>query len=264
MPRKRSGVALVANEPRRTNGSGVAAEHRTVARVMAILELVLANDAAGVRLLDLSAAIDAPKSSVHGLAKGLVATGYFREEHGRYFPGPAISSLIAVGPTALPAMYHHALEQLTARWNETAMLATLVGDSVVYVDAAESKEFIRAAPDLNVRLPMWPRSAAKCFLAFMPPRRLDVYLRKHHPDPAESEMIRLELAEVRETRVAVNHGGAGGAHIGIASPILSGESAVTVAVAMAGPRSRMEERLEEMMQSLRETTDVLSRRSATS
>jgi len=52
---------------------------------MAILEHVLASDADGVRLLDLSAAIDAPKSSVHGLAKGLVATGYFREERGRYW-----------------------------------------------------------------------------------------------------------------------------------------------------------------------------------
>jgi DNA-binding IclR family transcriptional regulator len=226
---------------------------------MAILELVLASDAAGVRLLDLSAAIDAPKSSVHGLAKGLVATGYFREERGRYFPGPAISSLIAVGPTALPAVYHHALEQLTARWNETSMLATLVGDSLVYVHAVESKEFIRAAPDLNVRMSMWPRSSAKCFLAFMHPRRLEAYLRKHHPDPADAEMVLKELETVRETRVGVNRGGAGGAHIGIASPVLAGDSQVTVAVAMAGPRPRMEERLEDMIQSLRETTEMLSR-----
>jgi DNA-binding IclR family transcriptional regulator len=226
---------------------------------MAILELVLASDDAGVRLLDLSAAIDAPKSSVHGLAKGLVATGYFREEHGRYFPGPAISSLIAVGPTALPAVYHHALEELTSRWNETAMLATLVGDSLVYVHAVESKEFIRAAPDLNVRLSMWPRSSAKCFLAFMHPRRLEAYLRKHHPDPADAEEIRQELKTVRETRVGVNYGGAEGAHIGIASPVLAGDSQVTVAVAVAGPHPRMEARLEDMIQSLRETTEILSR-----
>lgn len=226
---------------------------------MAILELVLASDAAGVRLLDLSASIDAPKSTVHGLAKGMVATGYFREERGRYFPGPAISSLIAVGPSALPAMYHHALEQLTARWNETAMLATLVGDSIVYIHAVESKEFIRAAPNLNVRLSMWPRSSAKCFLAFMDPRRLEAYLRKHHPDPADAEMVRKELAQVRETHVGINHGGAGGAHIAIASPVLAGESQVTVTVAMAGPRTRMEERLQDMIQNLRETTETLSR-----
>jgi DNA-binding IclR family transcriptional regulator len=56
----------------------------------------------------------------------------------------------------------------------------------------------------------------------------------------------------------MNEGGAGGAHIGLASPILAGESQVTVAIAMAGPRSRMEQHLEEMKQSLRETTAALS------
>jgi DNA-binding IclR family transcriptional regulator len=258
------GVAVVANEARlRADGSGIAAEHRTVARVMAILEFVLASDSEGVRLLDLAVAVDAPKSSVHGLAKGLVATGYLREERGRYFLGPAISSLIAVGPTSLPDVYHHALEQLTARWNETTTLATLVGNSLVYVHAVESKEFIRAAPNLNVRMSLWPRSSAKCFLAFMDPRRLEDYLRKNHPEPADAEMVRKELETIRETRVGVNHVGAGGAHIGIASPVLNGDSQVMVAIAMAGPRSRMEERLEDMIQSLRETTEMLSHGGAT-
>ena len=225
---------------------------------MAILEFVLASDVEGVRLLDLSIAVDAPKSSVHGLAKGLVATGYLREDRGRYFLGPAISSLMAAGPTALPALYHHALEQLAEQWNETAMLATMVGNSLVYVHAVESKEFIRAAPVLNVRMSMWPRSAAKCFLAYMDQRRLDDYLRKNHSDPTDAKMVIKELADIRETRIGVNYGGAGGAHIGIASPVLTEDLRVMVAIAMAGPKSRMEERLEDMIQSLRETTEMLS------
>lgn len=258
------GVALIADDTRpRVNGSGLAAEHRTVARVMAILEFVLASGSEGVRLLDLSAAVDAPKSSVHGLAKGLVATGYLREGRGRYFVGPAISTLIAVGPTALPAMYHETLEQLSTRWNETAMLATLVGSSLVYIHAVESKEFVRAAPDLNVRMSMWPRSAAKCFLAFMDSRHLEVYLRKNHPDPSDAEEIRTELEAIRETRVAVNDAGAGGANIGIASPILDADSRVIAAVVIAGPRSRMDVNLEEMIQNLRETTENLSHDGAT-
>ena len=111
---------------------------------------------------------------------------------------------------------------------------------------------------------MWPRSSAKCFLAFMPTRRLEAYLRKHHADPADAEMVLKELETVRETRVAVNRGGAGGAHIGIASPVLTGDLQVAVAVAMAGPRPRMEERLADMLQSLRETTEMLSSGGATS
>jgi DNA-binding IclR family transcriptional regulator len=236
-------------------------EHRTVARVMSILELVLASDAHGMRLADLSAAIDAPKSSVHGLARGLVAAGYFREERGRYFAGPAISSLLAVGPTALPSVYHHGLEQLTGKWNETAMLVTLVGDSLVYLDSVESGEFIRAAPQLNKRLPLWPRSSGKCFLAFMEPKRLEAYLRRNHPAPADQERMRGELAEVRETHIGMNIGATIAGHIGIASPIIAGEAPVTVAIALAGPRSRMQDHLDEMAQSVRETAETLSRSS---
>ena len=51
-------------------------EHRTVSRVMAVLEAVVASEPNGLRLADLADMLDAPKSTLHGLAKGLAATGY--------------------------------------------------------------------------------------------------------------------------------------------------------------------------------------------
>lgn len=239
-----------------------AAEHRTVARAMSILELVLANDSDGMRLGELSAAIGAPKSSVHGLAKGLVATGYFREANGRYFAGPAVSSLIAFGPTTLPSVYHHALEELKESWNETAMIAMLVGESVVYLDAVESDAFIRAAPRLNTRLPLWPRSSGKCFLAFMEPRRLEMYLRRHQPDRGDAERVRDELAQVRAMGVAFNIGGSVEDHVGIASPIVIPGAPATVAIAVAGPRNRMKDRVDAIAERLRVTTQTMSRTSS--
>ena len=235
-----------------------AAEHRTVARAMSILELVLASGAEGMRLGELSASIDAPKSSVHGLAKGLVATGYFREENGHYFPGPAISSLIAVGPNALPSVYRHALEQLAGQWNETAMLASLVGDSVVYLDSVEPEVFIRAAPTLNKRVPIWPRSSGKCFLAFMEPKKLDAFLRRGRHAPEDTPELRAELARIRESHVGFNVGQSIADHIGIASPVVVSGTPVTLAIAIAGPRSRMEDRVDEMAQSVLETARSLS------
>ncbi len=234
-------------------------EHRSVARAMSILELVLGSDAQGMRLGELATAIDAPKSSVHGLAKGLVATGYLREERGRYFVGPAISTLIAVGPTALPAVYRHGLEQLTGRWDETSMLATLVGDSVVYLDSVEPRALIRAAPPLNTRLPLWPRSAGKCFLAFMEDKRLDLYLRRNRPDVGDAERVREELETIRETRIGLNIGSTIADHIGIASPIIVGRDApVTVAIALAGPKSRMADRVDEIAEDILQTAEFLS------
>lgn len=242
-----------------SSGPSPAAEHRTVARVMVILELVLASEH-GMRLADLSSAIDAPKSSVHGLAKGLVATGYLREEGGRYVPGPAISTLIAAGPSTLPAVYHHALEHLTSAWNETSMLATLVGDSLVYLDSVEPDTLVRAAPRLNRRQPLWPRSAGRCFLAFMDPRRLDAHLRKMGLPPDKEADIRNDLEQVRESRVGFNFGESISDHIGIASPIILGEGTVTMAIAIAGPRARMEKQLDAMTEDLRSVVDGLSSR----
>ena len=53
----------------------VGREHRTVTRVTTILEAAAAHPE-GVKLTALSALLDAPKSSVHGLVSGLLATGY--------------------------------------------------------------------------------------------------------------------------------------------------------------------------------------------
>lgn len=241
------------------SASGPVAEHRTVARVMSILELVLASDPEGLRLADLSTAIEAPKSTVHGLAKGLVATGYFREERGRYFVGPAISSLLAVGPLGLPSTFHHVLEELTAKWQETSTIATLVGDSIVYVDSVEPASLIRAAPQLHQRLPIWPRSSGKCLLAFMEPKRLDAYLRRNPPGPAEEVRLRAELAEIRETLVGMNAGESVAEHIGLASPILDGTSPVTMAVAIVGPKFRVQDRVDEIAEGVRAAAQSLSR-----
>jgi len=225
---------------------------------MAILELVLASEPRGMRLGDVSAAIEAPKSSVHGLTKGLVAEGYLREAEGRYFAGPAVSSLLAATSTTVPALYRHTLEQLSRQWDETAFVGTLVGDSLVYVDSVESEAFIRAAPQLHRRLELWPRSAGKVLLAFMADRRLEAYLRRHHA-AAEAKAIRVELAEVRESRIGLNVGETPAGHMGIATPLVSGTSPVTVAIALAGPKSRMQDKADDIAASLRAAVEQLSR-----
>ena len=234
------------------------AAHRTVERVMSILELVLDKEPEGMRLHDLSLAIDAPKSSVHGLAKGLIAAGYFREERGRYFAGPAVSTLIAGRSMALPSYYRRALKELTGKWNETSMLAMLVGDSMLYVDAVESDSFIRAAPTLNKRMSLWPRSAGKCFLAYMDAKRLEAYLRRNPlGGPKDMDKIRRELATVRDTRIGLNVGQSTVGHIGLACPIVVGDGPVSMAVAMGGPSARMEPNLDAMSLDLRETAASL-------
>ena len=70
---------------------------------MAILELVAVNEPIGLRLAELCDMIGAPKSSVHGLVRGLVTTGYLRETQGRYCRGPA-SAMLTIGSEQIPAV----------------------------------------------------------------------------------------------------------------------------------------------------------------
>ena len=243
-----------------SNEATPASGHRTVARVMSILELVVASEPQGLRLGDLAGSLSAPKSSVHGLAKGLVATGYFREQDGRYFLGPAISSILAANSSAHLSICRPLLEKLARTWDETAMLANLVGDSIVYVDAVEAEAFIRASPNLNQRLSLWPRSSGKCFLAYMEPRRLEAYLRKSKDAPADNSSLRDELDSIRDSRVAFNIGQSVADNLGIASPIFFDKGPATLALAISGPRARMEDRLDEMAESLRDAAQSISNR----
>jgi DNA-binding IclR family transcriptional regulator len=243
------------------SGAPVPGEHRTVGRVMAILELVVAQDGRGVKLGDLAAHVDAPKSSVHGLAKGLVAVGYLREDDSRYHVGPAISSLIAVSNAPLPAVYRHTLERLSSQWSETAILSTLVGDTFVHLEIVEpTNVLIRAAPLLHVRLPLLPRSAGKCFLAFMEPKRQEAHIRRSGLDAEAATAMREELAEIRQTRIAVNAGGNTGIEKAFSSPIIRLGAPVTMAISIAGVGSRMQPNLDAIADSVRRAAESLSSR----
>ncbi|MBY8858665.1 helix-turn-helix domain-containing protein [Nocardia sp. CA2R105] len=235
-------------------------EHRTVTRVMSIIEMVVRTEANSVRLADLAASIGAPKSSIHSLAKGLVATGYLREDKARYFIGPAISGLLATGSTERSSAYQHTLTRLTETWGETTILATLVGDTLVYVDVVEPQAVIRASPARHKRQLLWPRSSGKIFLAHMEPRRIDNYLRRHLAEPELEEAARDELRVVRETGIAINSNGYGGLEIGIASPVVFAGSPVTLAVAVAGPDARMRSKMDDLPRSLLAAARALSGR----
>lgn len=245
--------------PNRLETPPAAAEHRTVSRVVAILELAAASEPEGARLGDVAQAIGAPKSSAHGLAKGLVAVGYLREQGDRYLIGPAVFHLLGSKLPALPAVFHSALQQLVDQWGETAFLVTLVGDSCVYVDSVNSPNFIRAAAPLNTRIALWPQSAGKCFLAWMPPRQADLILRRCGYDAQRIEEIKLQLSSIRSSRSATNLSESEADMIGVASPIISSRRGpVTLAVAIGGPAKRMQPRLQQMLDSLRQTTESLA------
>ena len=243
------------------DGGGRTLEHRTVSRVMAILEAIVANEEQGLRLSDLSDILRAPKSTIHGLARGLVTTGYLRERQGRYYRGPAVE-LLAAGRYRVPPTFHRALEQLRDDWKESAILATLAGDSVINIDVVVTDQIIRASPAMPHRRPLWPTSYGKNFLAYMDPRRRDAYLSRKQRDPRERARILKELETVRKTGIAFNRGENMPELFGLSSPILLGSSEVTLAIGLVGPAERMKAREKDLVRGVLATARSLSNHAA--
>lgn len=235
----------------------VAKSHRTVSRVTAILEL--AAERPGVRLATLAAALDAPKSSVFGLVKGLVSTGYLVEEAGGYHLGPALGSLLAAERPDLADAARPSLEELRDTFGETAMIGTAVGESVVYTAAAESRQLIRYSAPLRVRRPLYPPSAGKVLLASWPARRREAYLRSILDDPEAFERARHELERVGVEEVATNRGETLPDVSAAARPIVV-RGRVVAAMAVAGPTTRISDRLPDIAEALVGATQATASR----
>lgn len=239
------------------DAAGLAREHRTVTRVIRIMETVAAAPGA-VRLAALADALDAPKTSVHGLVKGLVATGYLREAAGGYLIGPAVSTLLDAAETPVGQTARPTLERLRAAFDETAILSTQVGSSVVYLDMVESSQFIRYTAPLRQRRPIYPTSTGKCFLAHMPVFRRDAIIEEFVTDPEQLLDVQRELDLVRAEGVAYNRGETV-PDVSAAAAIVMVPGRSPVAVAVVGPTSRVATRLPEISEAVRSAaTDIAS------
>jgi DNA-binding IclR family transcriptional regulator len=225
------------------DAEGPAREHRTVTRVTTILEAVAANPD-GLTLAALAVELDAPKSSVHGLVKGLVATGYLRERAGTYTLGGALAALLTPTSPTLETLAHPVMERLSAEFDETVMLGTLVGDSVVYIDAVESGQLIRYSAPMHVRRPLYPTSTGKCFLAHLSARRRDAYLESHIPAHRRNA-VQDELVQIRSEGYAINRGETLPDISAAGSPILVADR-VLACLAVAGPTTRMADHLDQV------------------
>lgn len=234
----------------------LAKEHRTVSRVMTILETV-AGDPHGVRLSVLCGVLDAPKSSVFSLVKGLVASGYLTESEGVYQLGPAVGALLAMPRPSLIDVARPGMQDLRARFDETVMLATAVGNSLVYLVSVESTQAIRYSAPLRRRRPLYPPSTGKCLLAFMPPRRRASYLRELIGDPEALPAIEAELESVRASGLAFNRGETV-PDVSAAAAIVRVGGRPTASLAVAGPSVRLGPRLDEVGDAVRDAAQTIS------
>jgi len=198
--------AAVPDSPAASRGPQ---NHRTVDRVTQILEEVVYRP--GITFAELARALDAPKSSVHGFVRGLLAKGWLYEDDRKFFLGPAIYGLtLASGQMRAGSVSQTDLEALHDATGVAVFLGIQAGDHLIYVSVAGTDAQTGFAARTNIRRELLDTAGGKAILAERSDPERDAYLRRR--GPTESELVSRFLSELRDikrTHVAENyrHGG---------------------------------------------------------
>jgi IclR family acetate operon transcriptional repressor len=242
--------------------------HRAANRVVDILELVAASRE-GVPLREVSAQLEAPKSSLLPLLRALTARGYLAQGRGgEYRLGPQALALGAASPTQrdLAEAARPALVDVMRRTGETVFLGVLAADhlSVVYVDKVESEHIIRYAAGVGDRRPLHATSSGKAILAFLPIDERETILRAlplaRHTERTVTSLpaLRESLEEIQQARVCVSVDEMVRGAAGVAAPIFDRHGRVAGVCTIAGPTDRVRPRVRQLSAEARRTARAIS------
>ncbi len=255
--RERSGVAP------RLDGSPMA-----LTRVLRLLRL-LADQPAGLALASLCVAMNAPKTSVLSLLRGLTAHGYLQRSGTAYRLGPESFSLGAslVSACSLDAVALPFLREAVARCGETALIARIdrAAGQLVYGPIIESARPIRYAVPVGTTRPLFASSAGRVLLAFQDEawrrdylRRADLRAMTEHSVTDRAQLARL-IEQVRETGVAFTFGEVTPDVAGFSAPIFEPGGRVNAALTVAAPIERGRAAAADLQRSVMELAANISR-----
>jgi IclR family acetate operon transcriptional repressor len=216
---------------------------QSVARALDVLELMAAAGGT-LGLSELAARAGLPLPTIHRLVRTMVNRGYIRQEPSRrYALGPRLIPLGDRAGRMVGVWAQPHLEGLVREIGETANLAILEIDAVVYVAQVPSPHSMRMFTEVGRRVLPHATGVGKALLSTLPVDDVaQIVRRTGMPAQTEktittSEALLVELAKVREQGYAVDDGEQ---EIGVrcvAVPV--SESPLPVAISVSGPSGRL-------------------------
>lgn len=126
-----------------------------------------------VGLSELAERLDLPVPTIHRLLRTLVAGGYARQLPSRkYVLGPRLIRLGHVASQATGVWAQPVLSRLVEQFGETANMATLDGDMMVYVAQVPSPHPMRMFTEVGRRVFVHCTGVGKAILATLPEDRV--------------------------------------------------------------------------------------------
>jgi IclR family transcriptional regulator, acetate operon repressor len=249
-----------------TDESAVLADGSFARSAMRLVQLfeALAKSEEGVSLAELSTTIAAPKSSLLGILRSMVALGYMEHGHGLYRLGPKSFRLAAdiLAIRRFPNLVRPILQDLAARSGETVFLVVLdhLAQRVTYADVIDSANPVRYTVPTGTTRPLYASAGGLMLLAFQEPAWIDAYLGSTPLEPltprttTDPDRLRERLAAIRGDGFAISLGETVPGAAGLAAPIFNADGSVTVGILIGTPSDRFEEELPELKRLLREAT----------
>jgi IclR family acetate operon transcriptional repressor len=230
----------VTAEPQTSARSGGV---QSLDRAFALLEHMAAADG-DVALSELATRSGLPLPTIHRIVRTLVSSGYVRQlPSRRYALGPRLIGLGESASRMLGAWARPHLSELVKVVGETANMATLDGDQVVYVAQVPSRHSMRMFTEVGRRVSVHSTGVGKALLAQLPPSRVAELLERVGM-PAETEhtitdpsMLARELERIRAQGYAVDDGEQEVGVRCVAVPVPDGPS--MTAVSVSGPEARV-------------------------
>jgi IclR family transcriptional regulator, acetate operon repressor len=221
----------------------VAEAVRSLERAFELLEH-LADAGGELTLSELTEASGLPMPTIYRLVRTLVNHGYVRQQPSkRYALGPRLIRLGEGASRLLGAWARPALAQLVDKLGETANMAILEGDDVVYVAQVPSRHSMRMFTEVGRRVRPHCTGVGKALLAQLPAETVQAIVARtgmaaHTPhtitDPAA---LAAELASIRQQGYAVDDEEQELGVRCVAVPLVG--SPAPAAISVSGPSGRL-------------------------
>ncbi|WP_442905177.1 IclR family transcriptional regulator [Gordonia sp. MMO-8] len=236
---------------------------QSVERAFELMELI--GRAGGeCSLTELSSESPLPPPTIHRLLRTLVGIGYVRQlPNRRYSLGPRLIRLGEVANRQLGAVAGPVLQALVDELSETASLAVLDGDMVIYTGQVASLHSMRTNNEIGRRVNLHNSGVGKAVLAELDDARiLKLVTQAGLPAATENSVTTLSsvfanVEKVRADGFAVDEQEQ---EIGVRCIAMAVPGAPTpMAIGISGPEARMDaDLLKRAVPALRRATDVIS------
>jgi IclR family acetate operon transcriptional repressor len=205
--------------------------------------------------------------TVHRLLSTLTARGYARQNPAtrKYVLGPRALTLASAVRERLGVLARPFLRELMEISGESANLAALDKNSIVYMEQVPAPRMVRMFTEPGNRVPPHCTGTGKVLLAYQPEEAVDSIIRRSGlprftprtiTDP---DRLREELACIREQGYALDTEEMEEGVRCLAAPVFAPDGKVLAAMSISGPAGRLdEERIRELIPHIRRIAESFS------